>query len=103
MIQGEACSIFFPLGYGILQIQHDRIRLIDIRILDESRLLAVQEHHCTAKTVFVRIAHLITPPQLILPSCSAARIAAHSTLAFIVQSRAPLSIMLTLAFCTSSL
>ena len=41
MVQGVSCCILLVLCYCILQIQHDGIRSVNVRILNQSRLLAV--------------------------------------------------------------
>ena len=41
MVQGVSCCILLVLCHCVLQIQHDGIRSVDVRILDQARLLAV--------------------------------------------------------------
>ena len=41
VVEGEARSILFLLGHGILQVQHDGVGLIDVGVFDKTRLLAV--------------------------------------------------------------
>ena len=62
MVQGIAGRILFLFGYRIFQIQHDGIGSVNVRILDEARLLAVQEHHASAKALHIRMTHTIAPP-----------------------------------------
>ena len=104
VVQGEACGVLLVLRHRVLQVQHDGVAAVDVGVLDEPRLLGVHKHHGPAQPEPLRSGtrdHRTTPPQGIF--CSDApqlRNTAHSTRAFRVQSRAPLSTTVTRASVT---
>ena len=68
-------------GHGVLEVQHDGVGTVDMRIGHHSRVVAGNEHHRS--------------PQSFHTSFPVARTAAAVTRARMVQSRAPLSVALT--------
>ena len=63
VIQAETGNIFLVFGHSVLQIQHQGVGLIDVRVLDEAGLLRIEEHHRAAQALLVRIIHRMAPPQ----------------------------------------
>ena len=63
VIQAETGNIFLVFGHSVLQIQHQGVCLIDVRVLDQAGFLRVQEHHRAAQALLVRIIHRMAPPQ----------------------------------------
>ena len=63
VIQAETGNIFLVLGHSVLQIQHQGVGLIDVRVLDQAGLLRVEEHHRAAQALLVGIVHRMAPPQ----------------------------------------
>ena len=63
VVQAEAGHVLLVLGHSVLQVQHQGVGLIDVRVLDEAGLLRIEEHHRAAQALLVGIVHRMAPPQ----------------------------------------
>ena len=65
VVEGETRRVLLLHGYRVLEIQHDRVGTVYVRVLDQAGLLCVEEHHAPAKSFLVRIfsrVHFTAPP-----------------------------------------
>ena len=63
VVQAEAGHVLLVLGHSVLQVQHQGVGFIDVRVLDEAGLLRIEEHHRAAQALLVGIVHRMAPPQ----------------------------------------
>ena len=96
IVDEQTRGVLLRVGHGVLEVEHDAVRAIDVRVADHAGVIAGNEHHTAAQSVF-DIHHLTSQRYAAEP---ALRNSAAVTRARMVQSSAPLSTAVTAAFST---
>ena len=57
VIDQKARRVLFRIGHGVLEVEHDAVRAVDMRVADHAGVIARNEHHASSEPVLAIHVH----------------------------------------------